>query len=146
MSVDGVLPDQEALRRRLRAARALHDLTLEMLAQRIPPAHKLGARTLRRLENGEALITERHIPPIAQALGMPDDWFTTTDPVWAAFEAKSTTGIPTDCQREFDAIYARLHELEARLAALPPSEGGEAAAHRPAVPRPPQRSHAETRR
>lgn len=110
MSTDR-LPEQETLRRRLRAARALHDLTLEALAERIPRMEKLGARTLRRLENGEAEITPRQIHPIAEALGMPDLWFLTEGNVWAAFEIKASP----EFQAQLRALEARMREIEERL-------------------------------
>lgn len=113
-------PDQEILRRRLKAARALHDLTLAQLAARIPASYKLGERTLRRLENGETEITLRHIAPIAAAMKMPDAWFTTEGEVWASLEVKTTASRPSESvepnvAEELMELKARMQEIERRI-------------------------------
>lgn len=83
-----VLPEQETLRRRLRAARLMQRVeSLEELAARIDPTEKLSARTLRKLENRESEITLRALRPIAAALDVPLEWFTTPEPVWAPYRA-----------------------------------------------------------
>jgi transcriptional regulator with XRE-family HTH domain len=75
------LPDQRTLQRRLRAARALQDITVRALAERLDPSWKLSERTLRKLETGESEVTERALRPIADALEMPYQWFVTDDPL-----------------------------------------------------------------
>ena len=73
------LPEQEELRRRLRAARVLRDLTVAQLAAQIPSEAKLGERTLRKLEGGESQLTPPILRELAVRLGMPYAWFTVPD-------------------------------------------------------------------
>jgi transcriptional regulator with XRE-family HTH domain len=73
------LPTQEELRRRLRAARALKDLTVAQLAASIPSEARLGERTLRKLENGETMLTPPLLRELAARLGLPYTWFTVPD-------------------------------------------------------------------
>jgi transcriptional regulator with XRE-family HTH domain len=73
------LPEQEELRRRLRAARALRDLTVEKLAERIPAERRLGVRTLRKLESGERELTADLCRQLATYIGVPYEWFTVED-------------------------------------------------------------------
>lgn len=82
------LPEQDELRRRLRAARALHDLTVERLAERIPAELRLGVRTLRKLESGERPLTEELCRQLATYVGVPFEWFTVPD-VGEAVAARS---------------------------------------------------------
>lgn len=70
------LPPQDELRRRLRAARVLADLTLDELAARLSPDVGLSQRTLRKLEGGEAPIREPALRTLAPALGLPYEFFT----------------------------------------------------------------------
>jgi transcriptional regulator with XRE-family HTH domain len=74
------VPDQLALRRRLRAARTLQGVTLRELADRIDPVWKLSERSLRKLESGESEITERSLRPIGEALDVPYGWLVAEDP------------------------------------------------------------------
>lgn len=104
------LPDQRTLQRRLRAARALQDITVRALAERLDSSWKLSERTLRKLETGESEITERALRPIADALEIPYQWFVTPDPL-APFR-----GEPSDAA-EFDR---RLAALEERISELAP--------------------------
>jgi transcriptional regulator with XRE-family HTH domain len=95
-------PDQQALQRRLRAALTLQGVTLRALAERLDPSWKLSERTLRKLTSGESDVTERSLRPIADALEVPYEWFTTGD-VFAPWRG---------------ADPARAEEFERRLAAL----------------------------
>ena len=70
------LPSQLELRRRLRAARLLEDLTIEALAERIPPEAKMGERVIRKLENGETVLKPQTLRELAAALEYPYSWFT----------------------------------------------------------------------
>jgi transcriptional regulator with XRE-family HTH domain len=73
------LPEQDELRRRLRAARALRDLTVAQLVELIPPEARLGERTLRKLENGETMLTPPLLRELAARLSLPYAWFTVPD-------------------------------------------------------------------
>lgn len=73
------LPEQEELRRRLRAARALRDLTVVQLAELIPAQARLGERTLRKLEGGESSLTPPVLRELAAQLNLPYAWFTVPD-------------------------------------------------------------------
>lgn len=73
------LPEQEELRRRLRAARVLRDLTVVQLADLIPASARLGERTLRKLENGETQLTPPILRELAARLQLPYTWFTAPD-------------------------------------------------------------------
>jgi transcriptional regulator with XRE-family HTH domain len=73
------LPTQDELRRRLRAARALKELTVPELAQRIPPEAKLSLSTLRKIESGERDLNPAVLRELANWLGVPYAWFTVPD-------------------------------------------------------------------
>jgi transcriptional regulator with XRE-family HTH domain len=73
------LPEQDELRCRLRAARALRNLTVAQLAERIPASARLGERTLRKLENGESQLTPPVLRELAVRLDLPYAWFTVPD-------------------------------------------------------------------
>lgn len=73
------LPEQEDLRRRLKAARALRDLTVGQLAELIPPEAKLSEKTLYKLEGGQTQITLPILREVAARLGIPIAWFTVPD-------------------------------------------------------------------
>lgn len=68
--------DQDELRRRIKAARALSGTSVQQLADRIPEDRKLGERTLRKLESGEATIRSPHVEAIAAACDLPASFFT----------------------------------------------------------------------
>jgi hypothetical protein len=70
------LPSQDELRRRLRAARVLSDLTVAELAARIDPDANIGERTLRKLEGGESKLREPALRTLAAAMRFPYEWFT----------------------------------------------------------------------
>jgi transcriptional regulator with XRE-family HTH domain len=73
------LPDQEELRRRMKAGRALRDVTVAQLAELIPPEAKLSEKTLYKLEGGQTQITLPILREIAVRLGLPITWFTVPD-------------------------------------------------------------------
>jgi transcriptional regulator with XRE-family HTH domain len=94
----------------MRAARALQDITVRALAERLDPSWKLSERTLRKLETGESEITERALRPIADALEMPYQWFITPDPL-APFRGELS---------DAEAFESRLAALEERISELAP--------------------------
>lgn len=104
------MPEQDELRRRLRAARALRDLTVEKLAERIPAEHRLGVRTLRKLESGERELTELVCRQLADYIGVPESWFTVSD-VGEAVRGANGDG-------ESDRLADRLAALESSQVAL----------------------------
>lgn len=71
--------EQEDLRRRLRAARVLADVTVAQLAELVPDNARLGERTLRKLEAGESVLTPPILRELAVALGVRYEWFTVPD-------------------------------------------------------------------
>jgi transcriptional regulator with XRE-family HTH domain len=73
------LPEQAELRCRLRAARALRDLTVQQLADLIPAEARLGERTLRKLESGESQLTPPILRELAVRLELPYEWFSVPD-------------------------------------------------------------------
>jgi transcriptional regulator with XRE-family HTH domain len=103
------LPDQRTLQRRLRAARALQDVTLQALAQHLDPSWKLSERTLRKLEGGESPITERSLRPIADALEVPYGWFTADDP-FAPWRGAESPEQAAEFERRLRALEARISE------------------------------------
>ena len=62
------------LGRRMRAARALVDITVEELAARIDEPG-LGYGTLGKLERGERALRRIEVPVVAAGLGVPPAWF-----------------------------------------------------------------------
>lgn len=73
------LPEQEELRRRIKAARAIRDVTVAQLAQLIPPEAKLSEKTLYKLEGGQSQITLPILREICARLLIPLAWFTVPD-------------------------------------------------------------------
>jgi hypothetical protein len=70
--------DQEQLRRRMRAARALAGYkVMSDLAAAIPKDSQLGERKLRALESGEDPLRPPAMREIAAACGLPYEFFTT---------------------------------------------------------------------
>lgn len=73
------LPSQEDLRRRIKAARALADLTVSQLAELMPPEAKLSEKTLYKLEGGQTQVTLPILRELAARLCVPIEWFTVPD-------------------------------------------------------------------
>jgi transcriptional regulator with XRE-family HTH domain len=108
-------PEQTVLRRRLRAARALQDVSIRELASRLDPSWKLSERTLRKLEGGESDITERALRPIADALDVPFGWLTSADPL-QPWRTAASPELAAEFERRLAALEARLGESGARSA------------------------------
>jgi len=75
---------------------------MQQLADLIPPASKLGERTLRKLEYGESVLTPPILRELAVALGVSYEWFTVPD-------------LRTALGTRDAATEARLLEMERRL-------------------------------
>lgn len=73
------LPDQEELRRRLRAARALRGLHVTDVAALMPDSAKLSLSTLRKIEAGERKLDATVLRELAARIGVPYVWFTVPD-------------------------------------------------------------------
>lgn len=73
------LPEQDELRRRLRAARALRDLSVVDLAKLMPPDAKLSLSTLRKIESGERKLDVAVLRELAARIEVPFAWFTVPD-------------------------------------------------------------------
>jgi transcriptional regulator with XRE-family HTH domain len=114
------LPEQDELRRRLRAARALKDLTVAQLAAKIPPAARLGERTLRKLENGETMLTPPLLRELAARLELPYAWFTVPD-----------LGSALGGDDSFEGRLAALEQAQAALAAAWEDRRGRQIRHEP---------------
>jgi transcriptional regulator with XRE-family HTH domain len=106
------LPEQERLRRRLRAVRIMVGITLTELADRLDPTWKLSERTLRKLENNEAPITERALRPIAEALDWPYAWFLTEDPAAPWRRGVENQELAVEFERRLAALEATLRQAE----------------------------------
>lgn len=64
----------DELGRRMRAARALADITVEELTARIDEPG-LGYGTLGNLERGTRILRRMEVPVLAAGLGVPPAWF-----------------------------------------------------------------------
>jgi transcriptional regulator with XRE-family HTH domain len=100
------LPDQDELRRRLRAARALKDLSVVDLAKLMPSDAKLSLSTLRKVESGERKLDIALLRELAARIGVPYAWFTVPDVGLAVLGAGS------------DSLEDRVLAVEAAQAAL----------------------------
>jgi transcriptional regulator with XRE-family HTH domain len=100
------LPDQDELRRRLRAARALKDLSVVDLAKLMPSDAKLSLSTLRKVESGERKLDVALLRELAARIGVPFAWFTVPDVGLAVLGAGS------------DSLEDRVLAVEAAQAAL----------------------------
>jgi transcriptional regulator with XRE-family HTH domain len=100
------LPDQDELRRRLRAARALKDLSVVDLAKLMPSDAKLSLSTLRKVESGERKLDVALLRELAARIGVPYAWFTVPDVGLAVLGAGS------------DSLEDRVLAVEAAQAAL----------------------------
>lgn len=98
-----MLPEQEDLRRRIKAARAIRDLTVGQLAELIPPEAKLSEKTLYKLEGGQTIITLPILRELSARLAIPMAWFTVPD-------------LPSALDPDPDAD--RVSRLEAEMAQL----------------------------
>jgi hypothetical protein len=123
-------PDQEDLRRRLRAARVLRDITVQ--------------RTLRKLESGETQLTPPLMRELAVALTVPYEWFTVPDLPRAVAEPDPSMA---DRVRALERAQEQLWELaratpEARPGAVrqspPAADDATSGAARPRSPRRPR--------
>jgi transcriptional regulator with XRE-family HTH domain len=122
------LPPQEELRRRLRAARVLTDLTVAQLAERVHPSARLGERTLRKLESGESVFTIKELRELAIALNVPLGWFTLPHPMQRISDESADPA----------SLTARMTSLERAIADLAEATGLEASvSFPPGPPRPP---------
>jgi transcriptional regulator with XRE-family HTH domain len=137
-------PDQEDLRRRLRAARVLRDITVQQLAELIPSESRLGERTLRKLESGETQLTPPLMRELAVALTVPYEWFTVPDLPRAVAEPDPSMA---DRVRALERAQEQLWELaratpEARPGAVrqspPAADDATSGAARPRSPRRPR--------
>jgi transcriptional regulator with XRE-family HTH domain len=100
------LPDQDELRRRLRAARALKDLSVVDLSKLMPSDAKLSLSTLRKVESGERKLDVALLRELASRIGVPYAWFTVPDVGQAVLGAGS------------DSLEDRVLAVEAAQAAL----------------------------
>jgi transcriptional regulator with XRE-family HTH domain len=94
--------DQEVLRRRLRAARILADVTVEQLAERVTPGSRLSQRTLHKLEQGDTPLTAPIMRELAAALDLPYEWFT----VPSIGQALAPPDLPRQVSEMRDALEA----------------------------------------
>ena len=107
------MPPQDELRRRLRGARLLLDLTLADVAGKIPPEAEITERALRYMETGQTRIKGPLLREIAIAMDVPYEFFVAPD--W-----RSRFKVDRDAQRIFEARLRVLEKaaFEERLAAL----------------------------
>lgn len=114
--------DQETLRRRLRAARILADVTVEQLAERVTPGSRLSQRTLHKLEQGDTPLTAPIMRELAAALDLPYAWFTVDSIAQALAEPELHEQVS-----ELQAAMAELREGQERLWSMaregPPGSG-----------------------
>jgi transcriptional regulator with XRE-family HTH domain len=126
------LPPQDELRRRLRAARLLADMTIVELAQRLPAEAQLGERVLRKLENGETMLKPQILRELANALAFPYEWFTVAD-LRDSLVPNRVDERLVRLERDFTQ---RLAELEKRIASADgESAQSDSAARRRRAPR-----------
>jgi hypothetical protein len=103
------MPDQDEIRRRIRAAMALADVgSWDELAARTP----LSRSTLKDLGTVRGRAEETHLRVIAAACGLPYAWFTVPD-----------LGRAVSREDEVPAVAERLEALERTVAALVRREG-----------------------
>lgn len=107
-------PDEAEIARRVRAARLIADIrTVEELAQRID-ARGLGAKTIGAIERGERDAKRMELREIAEACGLPEEFFTAD--LWSlagGAGGEGTGGTPGAAVEErLAAIEGRLTQLE----------------------------------
>jgi transcriptional regulator with XRE-family HTH domain len=113
--------DQDELRRRFRAARALRGWTIEQLAEHCDPAARLSPRSLYRLDGGETALTPPILKELADTLDVSRDWFTVPD------LAHAIDPDPTGLRDEVAELRESLSALwAAQEAAAPPAHRGSA--------------------
>lgn len=117
------LPEQEELRRRLKAARALRDLTLKQLAEQIPAEAKLGERTLRKLDSGESILTPPILRELAASMSLPYAWFTVPD-LAAAVGGETFEERLTLMERAMSELWATVRPAPARAGSVRHTSGG----------------------
>jgi outer membrane murein-binding lipoprotein Lpp len=101
--------DQEQLRRRMRAARALAGYkVMSDLAAAIPKESQLGERKLRALESGEDALRPPALREIAAACGLPYEFFT----------ADLLTLFAGLADQQIQLLASRVNGYEAALATL----------------------------
>jgi len=141
--------DQEILRRRLRAARILADVTVEQLAERVTPGSRLSQRTLHKLEQGDTPLTAPIMRELAEALDLPYVWFTVPDiglalvpPAQSQQELTQRVSEMRAALEELQAGHERLWDLATREDSPgsgqhtpPPANARTSAATRPRSPR-----------
>lgn len=110
------LPEQDDLRRRLRAARVLADITVADLAKLVTPDSKLSERTLRKLEAGETLLTAPILRELAAALGFTYEWFTCDD-LRTAMRSDDLEQELRDHRDQTEAALEQLRQAHAQLLA-----------------------------
>ena len=120
------LPEQDELRCRLRAARALRNLTVAQLADRIPASARLGERTLRKLENGESQLTPPILRELAHRLDLPYAWFSVPD-LGAAIGGETFDERLAQLEASQRLLWERMMsppELPGAVRHTPPAAGG----------------------
>jgi hypothetical protein len=104
------VPDQDEIRRRIRAAMALADISSwDELAERTP----LSRSTLKDLGTVRGRADETHLRVIAAACELPYAWFTVAD-----------LGRAVAREDDEPAVAERVEALERQVAALLRREGG----------------------
>jgi hypothetical protein len=112
--------DQEEIRRRIRAAMALADITSwEQLAERTP----LSRSTLKDLGTVRGRADETHLRVIAAACGLPYAWFTVPDLGRAVAREDDE---PTVDER-IEALERQVAALLRRTGGAPPPDGDDGA-------------------
>lgn len=114
------LPDQDTLRRRVKAARQLAGYSVRELSDAIGENARLGERTLRKLEGGESQLQMPHLRAIAEACYLPVEFFTVdnigmTLLAGAAISDEMESGKP---YQPGDDLNQAIREMQERMAKL----------------------------
>lgn len=116
--------EQDVLRRRLRAARILANVTVAQLADRITPGSRLSQRTINKLEQGDVDLTAPVMRELAAALDLPYEWFTVPSIGDALAPQGSTRARLVELGDETSALREELERMWAVVSAgLPGREG-----------------------
>ena len=129
--------DQEVLRRRLRAARILADVTVEQLADMVTPGSRLSQRTLHKLEQGDTPLTPPIMKELADALDLPETWFTVPSIGDALAPAESTRAQLSELRDADEALKADLARLWEIVSARPAGTEGRGQTTQPPASSPP---------